>query len=162
VPVEVREWIAPALASPDFVLKDGTGHRFDRRVRPARRSQARASRRARLAHGRDAERGARVVAVGRSEKLTQAGTDRADQPGVPTVAKLFRHNLAGAGSQWPPDLPLDPMACFRQLLILSQWGVRDLLPIRPSSRRRARDRRTRAGATGTDRWWPICRRRNRR
>ena len=43
--------------------KDGTGHRFDRRGRPARRSQTRASRRV-LVHGRDAERGARVVAGG--------------------------------------------------------------------------------------------------
>jgi hypothetical protein len=42
--------------------KDGTGHRLDRRGRPARRSRARASRRARASAGRDAERGARVVA----------------------------------------------------------------------------------------------------
>ena len=35
-------------------------------------------------------------------------------------------------------------------------------PIRPWSRHRASARRSRAGAAGTDRWWPKCRRRNRR
>jgi hypothetical protein len=81
-----------------------------------------------------------------------AGRESASVPAAPDIRKCQRTVAPARAFEWGSLNDLNP----------SRSAGSHPSPIHPSSRHRARDRRSRAGAAGRDRWWPISRRHNSR